>query len=77
MGLFGRKKEPAPASSIDADSKVYSSQAAAALAAAAASSGSSCTKTGPQPTGRCLEGTDVVVNLDDLKPSETIPELQV
>eukprot|EP00775_Hariotina_reticulata_P011820 gene11820-11964_t len=77
MGLFGRKKEPASATSKDADNKVYSSQAAAALAAAASSSGSATTKAGPQPTGRCLEGTNVVVDLDDLKSSETIPELQV
>lgn len=57
-------------------SNMFSSQAAAALAAAAAA-GNVPGNAGPAPTGRRLQGTDVTVDLDALRPGEKVPELQV
>jgi hypothetical protein len=76
-GKAGQQNGPPAASTTsEASSTMFSSQAAAALAAAAAA-GNVSVNAGPAPTGRRLQGTDITVDLDALRPGEKVHELQV
>jgi hypothetical protein len=75
-GKAGQQNGPAAESTSEASSTMFSSQAAAALAAAAAA-GNVSVNAGPAPTGRRLQGTDITVDLDSLRPGEKVHELQV
>ncbi|WIA13096.1 hypothetical protein OEZ85_006696 [Tetradesmus obliquus] len=75
-GKAGQQNGPPVQTTSATSSNMFSSQAAAALAAAAAA-GNVPGNAGPAPTGRRLQGTDVTVDLDALRPGEKVPELQV
>jgi hypothetical protein len=75
-GKAGQQNGPAVDNTSTASSSMFSSQAAAALAAAAAA-GNVPGNAGPAPTGRRLQGTDITVDLDALRPEEKVSELPV
>uniref|UniRef100_A0A383W407 Enhancer of mRNA-decapping protein 4 C-terminal domain-containing protein n=1 Tax=Tetradesmus obliquus TaxID=3088 RepID=A0A383W407_TETOB len=75
-GKAGQQNGPPVQTTSATSSNMFSSQAAAALAAAAAA-GNVPGSAGPAPTGRRLQGSDITVDLDALRPGEKVPELQV
>jgi hypothetical protein len=75
-GKAGQQNGPPVETTSATRSNMFSSQAAAALAAAAAA-GNVPGNAGPEPTGRRLQGTDITVDLDALRPGEKVPELLV
>lgn len=79
MFLFGKGKtrgdEPAAKQpGLAPTEDMYSSAAANALAAAAASTP---VPKASQSTGRCLSGSDILIDLDSLRAAETVSELKV
>ncbi|WIA33243.1 hypothetical protein OEZ86_006385 [Tetradesmus obliquus] len=75
-GKAGQQNGPPVQTTSATSSNMFSSQAAAALAASAAA-GNVPGNAGPAPTGRRLQGSDITVDLDALRPGEKVPELQV
>jgi len=80
FSLFGKGKtrgdEPAAKQpGLAPTEDLYSSAAANALAAAAAST--PAVPKASQSTGRCLRGSDILIDLDSLRAAETVSELKV
>jgi hypothetical protein len=74
MFLFGKGKARADGSAKQAGGNdIFASAAADALAAAVDSS----TPATASSTGRCLQGADITIQLDELRPNEVVAELKV
>eukprot|EP00878_Enallax_costatus_P017577 GHUV01018467.1.p1 GENE.GHUV01018467.1~~GHUV01018467.1.p1 ORF type:complete len:767 (+),score=339.43 GHUV01018467.1:108-2408(+) len=77
-GFLNRERGKSGGAKLGQGGQVFSSNAAAALAASVASAPDrEAPPETPRHKGRTLEGDDVQVDLDELRPGEAVAELQV